>query len=190
MNVETVKSLVDELGSIPVPFIVDIITNETPDYNGLMTLVKSAEIDSMRNPGDPSVNYCLAMLYVKMPGEIPLNFREEIEREKLRVEDREYLMNMSTDINVLVGNMGHNPDWETRLRAANDYIRRANVMSYLYSDNATRATLNFDRALVKSRDNPEYKNLRNALVWIFALDERLYGGLSFIAHTHRDQFLD
>ncbi|MEK6888183.1 MAG: hypothetical protein AABX14_04535 [Candidatus Aenigmatarchaeota archaeon] len=175
-----IEGLAGEFGGhIPAPFIAASLNTTDPEE--LKSLLRYAEIELARDSDDSGINYCLAHLYAVMP-DIPLEFREEIEREKLVVKGREYLMTMTYDDMCRKSLQGKN------FEAADDYIRRANMQTYLHSNNPSRATEHFSEALRKSRDRPEYQDVRNGLVAIFVLDERLWGGLQFIAGLYKDQF--
>lgn len=130
-------------------------------------VVALAEVASVKHPESAMVSYFLANLYRDLPEELSLEVKRFIERERLRAEGREHVLDMSDDPREYRTEEG--PD----IVAAIDYLHRTQAHMYISHNNSQRAVLNFNDAIKRSRTDPElYRNVLETTALSFLLDER------------------
>ena len=154
-----------------------LILNMKEGAGGNMKMLESvvtiAEMDSVEYPESPMIKYFLASLYHELPEELSIEKRKQIELEKLRVEGREYILDMPIDTEEIIRNMGPEPTFTQSIQAASDYITRANSFIYLHMDNAKRAVHNLNDAIRRNEDNPKvYEDIFNITFLSLFLDDR------------------
>jgi|SRR3989344_3474829 len=141
------------------------------DMRLLEGVVSVAEVDTVRHPQSALVHYFLSLLYVELPKELSRDFKEMVEREKLRAEGKKYILDMPRDIQDILRSIGPNPTDRQRFGVARDYVHRAGLQMYMNKDNAQRAVSNLDDGIRKGQGN--YLDIRNSTCVSLLLDERI-----------------
>ena len=168
--------------------LADAMNALLSDPDSARELIGDAEIQTVTHPDDPAVNYFLAHAYHGLSEELPLEFRREVEHEKLRRKGMEHVLNLPCtvedgverlDVRKMIADMGPNPP-AVNVQAANDYGAWHNSNGYMHGGNAFRAGYNLLTAVHKSVGRPEFERTKYALLYTFALDERLVGKIEVI----------
>jgi len=187
MNPSTTSSITPQLG-----MLASLLSGNIEHKQDLEVIIRLAEVEAVTQD-NPAPHFLLANLYSQLPTELSDVTKKEIELQKLRANNKEYLVDMPYDSREIIAQMGPEPTIAKRMRAATDYLQRANMNNYLSMNNVQRAIDQLCKGIVKSEDEPEtYKQVLNNTLALFLIDERFHASLWYVhlcLEHHRTGYL-